>query len=328
VQPIPSTLVALAAVTALQAPALAQAEAPKVRGVIQSWYTANESAPDAFTVRRVFLYVNGAVTPQLSYSVLFNPAKYLSLPTVTGASSPYAVSNTGDNRLLEDAFLTAQLGAGWKVRMGQFRPPVSAEALAPVARIPLARRALFLEGNSFGFYRDLGLEVSGPALPGLTTTLGVFNGQTTNQRETNEPKDVAARLDYAFSNLKLGASYLRGVRGATETFAERIGANAAIDFDPLLLSAEALAGTDGTTAKLGWYGQALWRFNPALNTVLRVEEWDADQSQYCKQQDVTLGLNWFYTGNSKLALNLVNQTTSGQTPSRNALAIVAWQLEL
>jgi hypothetical protein len=327
-QPLKLSVAALLAAGMLQAPALAQSQAPKVRGLIQTWYTADESALDAFTVRRVFLYINGAVTPQLDYSVLFNPAKYMSQPTVTGTTSPFNVSNTGDTRILEDAFLTAKLDGGWKVRMGQFRPPVSAEALASAGRIPLARRALFLEGNSFGFYRDIGLEVSKQALPGLTATLGVFNGQTTNQRETNEGKDLAGRLDYSLANLTLGASYLRGSRGAAAALTERIGANAAVGLGALELSAEGLAGQDGAVSKLGWYGQALWRFLPAMNAVLRVEEWDADQAKDGRQQDVTLGINWFLAGNSKLALNLINQTQVGPTPSRNGLAIVAWQLEL
>lgn len=323
---------ALTSLLALQAPAFAQAEAPKVRGLVQSWYTFNDQAPDAFTVRRAFLYIDGAVTPQLSYSILFNPAKYLAQPTVTaipaGGGVMYAVTNNGDTRLLEDAFLTAKLNADWKVRMGQFRPPISAEGLTPVPALPLARRALFLEGNSFGFYRDIGLEVSGKALPGLTTALGIFNGQSTNQRETNEAKDIAARLDYRFERLSLGASYLRGLRGPGDLLAERIGANASLDLDPLALSVEALTGKDGSTSKLGWYGQALWRFTPTLNTVLRYEEWDADLAQVGKLQDVTLGVNWYLSGQSKLALNLVQQRTFAVGSVRSGLAIVAWQLLL
>lgn len=324
-----AALVAVPLLALSAQPALAQAANPKVRAVVQTWYTADEQALDAFSVRRVFLYLNGAVTPKLSYSVLVNPAKYLSQPSVTGTNAPFTVSNTGDSRLLEDAFLTARLDGGWSVRMGQFRPLVSAEGSMATARLPLSRRALFAEGNSFGMYRDIGLEVSKQALwPGLTATAGVFNGQTTNQREANHAKDLIGRLDYSLANLSLGASYLRGARGAASTLNERIGANAALDFQAFQLSAEALAGRDGTVSRLGWYGQALWRFHPALNAVARYEVWDADRAATGEQEDVTLGMNWFLSGNSKLALNLVNQRVTGPAPSRNGLAILAWQLEL
>ncbi|MNX15894.1 Phosphate-selective porin O and P [compost metagenome] len=323
---------ALVALSALQSPALAL-EAPKVSALLTGWYAFDRNAPDAFTLRRVNLYFSGDVTPELSYAVMINPAKTPALPSVglsPGEPVPgVTVSNSGDTKILQDAVMTAKLGGGWKASMGQFRPPVSAEALNPAPRLPLAKRALFLEGNSFGFYRDLGLQVSGPLLPGLSTTVGVFNGHGSNQVETNHQKDVAGRLDYApFSALKLGASYLRGARGASATLTERLGANAATELGPLQLSGEVLGGSDGPVQRLGWYGQGLWTFTPTVNAVLRYEEWDADQAQAGKQQNTTLGVNWALSGASKVAVNLIHEEISGSAPRSNDLGLVLWQLML
>lgn len=328
----PTTIASLAALALLQAPALAfKLEAPKVGTFITGWYTVNQNAPDAFTLRRVNLFFSGKISPELSYSVMINPAKTPALPTVDVAmvdGAPLAtVSRSGDTKILQDAVMTAQLGGGWKASAGQFRPPLSAEALTPAARLPLAKRALFLEGNGFGFYRDLGLQVSGPVLPGLTATAGVFNGHGANQTESNHSKDLAGRLDYSpLSNLRLGASYLRGTRGAAEIFTERIGANAAFGLGPLELSGEALMGSDGPTQRLGWYGQGLWRFTPTVNAVARYEEWDANRAQDGKQQNTTLGVNWYLSGYSKVALNLIHENVLGPAPRSNHLGLVLWQL--
>lgn len=323
---------ALGVIAVLQAPAHAL-DAPRVNALVTGWYAFDSKAPDAFTLRRVNLYVSGDVTPDLSYAIMVNPAKTPALPSVVlspGEPVPdVSVSNSGDSKILQDALMIAKLGGGWKASMGQFRTPISAEALNPAAKLPLAKRALFLEGNTFGFYRDLGLQVSGPLLQGLSATIGVFNGHGTNQLETNHQKDVAGRLDYApFSTLKLGASYLRGSRGASATLTERLGANAEAGIGPLQLSGEILGGSDGSLQRRGWYGQGLWAFNPVVNAVLRYEEWDADLAQAGRQQNTTLGVNWTLSGASKVAVNLIHEDVTGPTPRSNDLGLVLWQLML
>ena len=331
-QPLKLAACAWVALAALQAPALAL-DAPKVSALLTSWYSFDRTAPDAFTLRRINLYFSGDVTPELSYAIMVNPAKTPALPGVSlapGAPVPgVTVSPSGDTKILQDAVLSAKLGGGWKASMGQFRTPISAEALNPATRLPLAKRALFLEGNAFGFYRDLGLQVSGPLLPGLSTTVGVFNGHGSNQVETNHQKDVAGRLDYApVSNLKLGASYLRGSRGAAAALTERLGANAELAIGPLLVSGEVLGGSDGSVRRLGWYGQGLWAFSSTVNAVARYEEWDADQAQEGRQQNTTLGVNWFLNGASKVAVNLIHEEVSGPGSRSNDQGLVLWQLML
>lgn len=325
-------LAAACAALMLPAPALAQPATPTgpvVRGLITTWYAFDQTSPDALVIRRANIWVLGDVTPQLSYTIMVNPAKTLSLPTVTTNGNSLSVSNTGDGKVLQDAFLTATVLDAWKVTMGQFRPPLSREAITPGANLPLAKRALYLEGNSFGFCRDTGLQVAGPVLPGLTVTGGVFSGQTTNQVETNDQKDLLGRLDWVpFKDVSLGAVYLRGTRGATSSPTERMGANAALNLGAFQLSGELLAGTDGTTPRMGWYGQMAYRFRPELQGVLRHERWDADQKAAGFQQDTTLGLNYDLTGSSKVALNLIHEDFSGSSARTNEQALLLWQLML
>ncbi|MNX84110.1 Phosphate-selective porin O and P [compost metagenome] len=300
-----------------------------MKTTLTTWYTANSNALDAFLIRRVNIVVNGEVTPQLSYAIMFDPSKTLALPTVSASApgGPFQVSSGGDGKILQDAYIGAKFAGGVTTRFGQFRPPLSAAAMESGYKQPLARRPLFLESNSFGYYRDVGFQANVPVLPWLSATVGVFNGATTNQPESNEAKDVIGRLEFAPGpQFKTGLSYLRGVRGTALTFAERLGANAEWNAGPMQLRAEALSGTDGATNKLGWYGQGAYYLTPSVRTVLRYEEWDANLSAAGAQQNTTLGLNWYFSGFSMAGLNLIHENHTGPGAHTNDTALFIWQL--
>lgn len=321
-------LCALASVF-LGAAAPAQAAQPELRVLLTGWYLADMSSPDAFFLRRANIWMTGEVAPELGYTLMINPAKLAALPTVQSSSTQVTLAAGGDTKILQDAFMTWKLSDDWKITGGQLRPPLSAEARQPAPRLPLARRALFLEGNSFGFYRDLGVQVAGKLGAGLSLTAGVFNGQATNVAETNDAKDVVARLDWSlWPGLTMGLSGLQGLRGTAQVPTTRQGANLELDLAPWQLSAELLQGTDGAISRLGWYGQLAYRPAPPWQIVLRHESWDADQAATGGQQDLTAGVNWFLNGPTKLALNLVHQTFTGPQARTNEQALLLWQMLL
>lgn len=315
-------------------PASAQPEGfkpvgPEVKTTLTTWYTANSTALDSFLIRRVNIVVNGEVTPELSYAIMFDPSKNLALPTVSASApgGPFQVATGGDSKILQDAYIGGKFPGGITTRFGQFRPPLSAAGMESGFKQPLARRPLFLESNPFGFYRDAGLQVSAPVLPGLGATVGVFNGGVTNQAETNEAKDVIGRLDFSpVPQLKSGLSYLKGVRGAAQAYTERLGANAEWNIGALQLRAEALSGTDGSTGKLGWYGQGAYYLTPSVRSVLRYEEWDANLAADGAQQNTTLGVNWYLSGFTMAGLNLIHENFTGPSAHTNDAALFVWQL--
>lgn len=316
-------------------PASAQGEAfkptgPEVSTTLTTWYESSTTGLDGFLIRRANIAISGDATPQLSYAMMFNPAKNLALPTVTdNPDGTLRVGSGGDSKILQDAYVGMKVGPGITARFGQFRPPLSAAAMESAFKQPLAKRPLFLEGNSFGFYRDLGLQVSAPVLPGLEARVGVFNGTTTNQAENNEAKDVIGRLDFSPSPaFKSGISYLKGVRGASLALNERVDANVEWNAGPLQLRAEAMSGTDGGLNKLGWYGQGAYGITKDVRGVLRYEEWDANLAADGAQQNTTVGVNWYLSGYSLVGLNLIHENHTGPSARTSDSALLICQVVL
>jgi hypothetical protein len=348
-RPFTSCGLGLAIVAACAAPALAQAapatpapaaaEAPaiaKVRGMLTGWYAFDADRPDAFFLRRANIWITGEPYKNLTYTIMFQPQKLVALPIISGSTdragvTTYAATSNADRAPLQDAFLTYKLSDMWTMSVGQFRPALSAEARNPAPRLPLANRALFLERNPFGFYRDRGLELASQLPANMKLTLGVYNGEGTNGLETNHQKDALARLDYVpLPNLQLGLAHLRGATtGATAPYKDRWDANFVYDLGPYQLSGELLAGTDGPTLRHGWYTQGAWRFAPALQAVARYELYDADRATPEDQRNATLGLNYFLGDQgTKFAINLIHEAYTGTAPRENYVGLALWQIIL
>lgn len=338
-----------AALAAVGSPAFAQAQPtsapaapaasipmPKVRAMLTGWYAFDNERVDTFFLRRANIWVTGDPYPNLGYTIMFQAQKLIALPLIaattnTAGTTTYAATSNADRAPLQDAFLTYKLNDAWTVTVGQFRPSLSAEARNPAPRLPLANRALFLERNPFGFYRDRGIELSGKLPAGLKLTVGALNGEGTNGLETNHAKDGIVRLDYSpLPDLRLGVSHLRGtMTGAAADYKDRWDANVEYDLGPYQLSGEILSGTDGPAMRLGWYGQGAWRFASNMQAVARYELWDQDRATVGDQRNTTLGLNYFIGDQgTKFALNYIHEDHTGATPRTNDAALLIWQVIL
>lgn len=256
------TLLAPLALLVAAMPVVAQAPAqdgtPKVGGLLQVWYTqmlsdnlrldsaattngnkyydlSKNYTENGFVLRRAEIYVSGAVPALkgLSYFINFDPS-------VNTSSANPANSNAGYNpSIIQDAYLTYEMGNGFVFKLGQMKTLQTYEGTTSSAALIFAERSQM--GRRFADKRDRGITAAyrfGGSDFGGTASLGVFNGMADlasgKDNDTNAQKDFVARLEF-----KVGAAHTFGVytlQGSTD------------QKDNGTLVAKAFAGTSAPTA--------------------------------------------------------------------------------
>ena len=187
------TAIALAGLTTVQA------QAPKLSGLAQVWYTqmldnnlrlnsTSTSSPkyynlrsefqeNSFALRRVELKIDGKITKEVSYEVVIDP-------TISSGS------------ILQDAAIKYKLPFNAEIKVGQFKNLQTLEGGTSSSELMLAERSQM--GRTFGDDRNRGGIVSfgfgDPKEFGAKLHLGVFNGSG-KANDVNAQKDVVARLD-------------------------------------------------------------------------------------------------------------------------------------
>ncbi len=177
----------------------AQAQAPKLSGLAQIWYTqmldnnlrlnsTSTSSPkyynlrsefqeNSFAIRRVELKVDGKITDDVSYEVMVDP-------TISSGS------------ILQDAAIKYKLPFNAEIKVGQFKNLQTMEGATSSSELMLAERSQM--GRTFGDDRNRGGIVSfgfgDPKEFGAKLHLGVFNGSG-KANDVNAQKDIVARLD-------------------------------------------------------------------------------------------------------------------------------------
>jgi len=198
------TAIALAGLTT------AQAQAPKLSGLAQVWYTqmldnnlrlnsTSTSSPkyynlrsefqeNTFAIRRVELKVDGKITDEVSYEAMIDPS-------------------ISSGSILQDAAIKYKLPFNAEIKVGQFKNLQTLEGSASSSEILLAERSQL--GRTFGDDRNRGGVLSfgfgDPKEFGARLHLGVFNGSG-KANDTNAQKDVVARLD-----MNVGLEHVFGV---------------------------------------------------------------------------------------------------------------------
>jgi len=187
------TAIALAGLTTVQA------QAPKLSGLAQVWYTqmlnnnlrlnsTSTSSPkyynlrsefqeNSFAIRRVELKVDGKITDDVSYEVMVDP-------TISSGS------------ILQDAAIKYKLPFNAEIKVGQFKNLQTLEGGTSSSELMFAERSQM--GRTFGDDRNRGGIVSfgfgDPKEFGAKLHLGVFNGSG-KANDVNAQKDIVARLD-------------------------------------------------------------------------------------------------------------------------------------
>jgi hypothetical protein len=130
-------------------------------------------------------------------------------------------STPSDGKFLKYAFLNFSYFPDLQVRAGQFKAPFSREYLTSTSAIDTIERAMITDSGSIVPKYDIGVMLHGPAvLHGLLSYgVGVFNGNGANNSDTNDDKDLVARLALApfapteisfLKGLEFGGSYQAG----------------------------------------------------------------------------------------------------------------------
>ena len=175
-------------------PPVTASSALKISGFLQTLSTTQKAGSDGFSIRRARFGFAGGITKTLSFKASFD-----------GVRTPIVVD------VLADWTLSAAAG----VRFGQFKVPFGIENTLSAADLDLISTApsvaKLAPGQDIGSTgRDIGLAFNGKALV-FEYFLGLFNGAGINKADTNDQKDIAARLIVRpLSGLWLGASLYDG----------------------------------------------------------------------------------------------------------------------
>lgn len=167
---------------------------------------------NGITVSRVELYLNGKVTENLGFHILFDPSVTTSQPPkapLGNATTAPAVSS-----IMWDAYLIWKPAAALTFRIGQFKPLQTYESHMPNPELLMWDRSMLC--RLIGDRRDRGImgiyTFGDPQKVAGKAYLGVMNGSSDRDfgqgNDLNAAKDAMARLEFS-----LGSTHLLGAYG-------------------------------------------------------------------------------------------------------------------
>lgn len=316
-----------------QAPAAPQVEAGfgslKFDGLLQTQYAnGSQRGDNTLRIRRAELKLSGKVAPHISWAVMIDPAKSLSLrqssASVGGTQVVTDESVNQSSRTLQDALVTIGLDKGYSVDVGQYKLPFAYEGPNPTSQVVTVERPQFASdrarGGSLGDVRDIGVTLRGSVWPNSKLAVGFFDGtgEAQNATDANDQKVVVANLATPvpfLSGLTLGMSGVYGGSPNSEhARRDRIGALAEFLRPSFTARAEYIRGVDGDVHREGYYEVLAYKVNKTIELVQRVDFFDPDVRHVGSFQDegatdVLAGLNYYIAGhNAKLQLNAVTRS--------------------
>ncbi|HWO24246.1 MAG TPA: porin [Kofleriaceae bacterium] len=264
-----------------------------------------------FRIRRAELAAKGEILPKrVAYRMMFDPAKVREFANTTitdGNGMPVTIAQpTSRVSVLQDFYIT-YLTQWADVSIGQFKIPVSWEGYNSSGKLVFPERAL--GSVRFGDIRDLGIRVE-KIKEKWGYSLGLFNGQLSNNLDNNNQKDFALRLEaYPIKGLTIaGTTYDSiGLRNRVGT-KDRWEGDLRYDNGTILVQAEYIYARD-IAAMAGQFvtGQSFYVLggytikNPALHgdlqPAVRVGRLDPNRDtsgDATTQYDV--GLNYYLKG--------------------------------
>ncbi len=300
-------------------------------GYTQARYQALEEAGkiDGFDIRRARLDVKGAISPYWSYRVQFDLA--------------------GTPKLI-DAYAELKINDFFNFTVGQAKIPFSLENLTSSNKLELIDRSQVVEaltargkdviGNHNG--RDIGVQLGGIVVklkdrPLVEYRLGIYNGTGINTTDTNEKKDLAARLiTHPITGLDISAGLYNGSRYIAEVKTgsvvttparnadrNRLGLDLNYDWNNLAIRAEYLHGKDDATKREGYYIQGgYYFFQKKLQLLAKYDFYDADKSKADDASTwVVLGANLNFNANTRLQFNYTFRQEEGTSVDNNYASV-------
>jgi hypothetical protein len=331
----------------LAPPALVPAEAPKEEkpaapdrlsvgknggffqpsALIQLWgqvsHTDEQKTTTGFRLRRVELRLKGDILPkQVSYFVNFDVSKTLSFTNGTsnvpvtaadGGASPGTVavptSTPGADRSpLQDVYI-AYVSDYADVVAGQFKIPISLEALQSASRLLLPERAKV--AREYGDRRDIGIKVEKKIADVFYYYVGIFNGNGQNTTDNDRAKDLGLRLEaYPIPGLTIaGAAYGTVGAGPKDTVRNRVEGDLRLDISDLIVQGEYIHAWTGPDARRlegqGFYGALGYTIAQQIQPVARLGYLDINmgddiaprtEAESGPQRQFEIGLNYLVKG--------------------------------
>jgi hypothetical protein len=245
---------------------------------------------NSFSVRRVRIGVNGKILQGLHYKL----------------SAEFS-----DSAVLLDAFAEFEILDPFSVRIGQFKIPFSMESYGSVAERDMINRSLIVNrlapGRDIDAHgRDIGIAVVGKIKP-LEYSFAVVNGAGINQADTDDIKDLAARLVLRpVAGIAIGGSLYHGRSpDGPVTIRDKSGVEIVANFGAYSLKGEYISTHSDQDCRGGWYlmgGLYLDRAR-ALHITVRKEALDFNPVLNEYYRTWTLGINWSLAPKTKLQVN-------------------------
>ena len=263
---------------------------------------------DDFDIAEVKLFLKGAFTPEIKYTVLYSVRK----------------------NSLWDAFVRYS-NSRFSLTVGQFKVPFSLAGLAfgnPAPSQAAIRGPGIYEShpgspdaNPCIGSRDIGASLQGSLLEGrLLGALAVCNGAGINVNDDNDGKDYLARFAAApfkgtrgpVAGLGIGgALWVGNQRSPTGGIYARERYDAFLEYklngfhlvsEYIVQIAESDAETEIRTSN--WYVQAAWRSPFDIEPIARYEIYDPDEDTSGDREDMTtLGVNLYLNKHLALRIN-------------------------
>jgi phosphate-selective porin len=263
----------------------------------QARYTLWDSGTDGFMMRRARFTLKGELIKNFNFKI-----------QVGALRSP----------ILLDAVVEISAIPYAKLSFGQFKVPFSLDNLTSSSALDFVNRTRTVRtlcpGQDIASEgRDIGVTVSGK-FSILEYTLGFFNGSGINRVDMNDQKDIAGRLVFRpIESLAIGVSqYIGDQRPAgsdTHVSRDRTGVDVFFSKGPAFIKGEYIFAKDDLTRRAGWYVRGAYFFIPEkLQALINYDSYDRDLDLAANRiKIITVGLNWYFSGKTKLQINYENQ---------------------
>lgn len=283
----------------------------RLSGYTQFLYKYQDDGPDSFSIPRARLTLSGELLKNVRFKIQVDAVK---------------------NPILIDAQVDVQFKPYLGLRFGQYYVPFSLENNTSDSELDTILRSQVVSAlspsrdiGSSG--RDIGVMFTG-RYSIAEYYLGVFNGAGANKLDTNEAKDVAARVIlHPTSSLAVGGSLYRGrhnpVQNLPDISRTRAGIEAAFNLGPWSLTGEFISGKDDLVSRSGWYLQGGYFVLPGkLQAVVKWDTYDPNRDVSDNRTDLfTLAANWFFWKKTKLAANYNLFRKEGEGTTSQAVSV-------
>jgi hypothetical protein len=294
--------------------------------LVQIWgvvsHVDDQKTTTTFRLRRAEVGARGEILPKLlTYRVVFDLAKTPAFSSTTaqvpvtaadGGASPGTVAVPSytlgaDRSVLQDAWV-GYVSDYADVTVGQFKQPISLQALQPNAKLLFPERSKVT--REYGDRRDIGLRVDKKIANVFYYNVALFNGQGQNVTDADRAKDLALRLEaYPIPGLTIGG-LAYGTVGAEDVdpVRNRLEADLRLELADLIVQGEYIHGWTGPKARKleghGAYGEAGYLIAKQFQPVVRVGFLDTNIGglkpnsipESGVQQQFELGLNYLVDG--------------------------------